>query len=218
VIGNHEYLDDTEHDSAAGHFTYFGAAAGDPAKGYYTFPIGQWQAFVLNSGDLGFNTGPDDCFPVSCAAGSPQEQWLRTELAALPPDKCVVAAIHHPHHASDTARDHPDVLAPIYDALYDNGVELLLSGHSHTYERFQPMSNGTTVDSNFGVVEFVVGTGGRSLFTEPATKLTGSQKFDNDAFGELELTLAAGRYDFRYLHEDGTVFDSGGASCHRPHA
>jgi hypothetical protein len=216
VAGNHEYLDDPQHDSAAGHFTYFGAAAGDSNKGYYSFPLGQWQAFVLNTGDLGF--GVADCFPVSCAAGSAQEQWLRTSLAQLPADKCVVAAFHHPHHASDVARDHPDVLAALYDALYDNGVELLLTGHSHTYERFAKMSDATTLDAGFGVREFVVGTGGKDLFGAPDSFLAGSEKFDNDNFGVLELELASGRYDFRYVLENGTVFDQGGSGCHRPHA
>ena len=36
--------------TAAGHFGYFGAAAGDPAKGYYSLHAGAWSVFVLNTG------------------------------------------------------------------------------------------------------------------------------------------------------------------------
>ena len=70
VIGNHEY----DVAGAAAYFAYFGAAAGDPAKGYYCFDIGAWHAVVLNS----------NCTIVSCAAGSAQDTWLRADLAAHP--------------------------------------------------------------------------------------------------------------------------------------
>src|SRR4051812_20073492 len=139
ATGNHEYLEQADHTSAAGHFTYFGQAAGDPATGYYAYTVGSWHAFVLNTGDLGFG-GVSDCFPISCAVGSAQEQWLRTELAKLPPDACVLAYWHHPRYSSQTSVAHTEV-SPLYDALYDYGAELILNGHSHTYERFKPMDS-----------------------------------------------------------------------------
>src|SRR5881397_4219821 len=36
--------------NASGYFGYFGAAAGDPAKGYYSYDLGSWHVIVLNSG------------------------------------------------------------------------------------------------------------------------------------------------------------------------
>ena len=68
--GNHEY----NTAGAAGYFGYFGEAAGDPAKGYYSFDLGSWHVISLNS----------NCRFVSCAAGSEQEVWLREDLASNP--------------------------------------------------------------------------------------------------------------------------------------
>src|SRR3954454_3511269 len=130
IPGNHEYTDpaDPTHQTAPGYYGYFGAAAGDPAQGYYTFSTGSWQVFVLNSGDL---QNTVDCAPVSCAPGSAQATWLDAQLDQLPADKCVIGAIHHPHHGSFTTRAHPTEEAALYSALYDHGAELLLSGHDH---------------------------------------------------------------------------------------
>jgi calcineurin-like phosphoesterase family protein len=216
VAGNHEYLaDGSAHTTASGHFGYFGTAAGDAAKGYYAYSIGSWHAFVLNSGDFGYGGSPD-CFPVGCQAGSTQETWLRSELEALPPGDCAIAYFHHPRYTSDTPREQPG-LRDLYDAIYDNGVELLLVGHSHLYERMTPMDGDGNADPQTGVREFVVGTGGRSRFTV-STQRTGSEKLDTTHFGALELKLAPGGYDFRFVAEDGSVQDQGSGSCHGAHA
>src|SRR5205823_10800267 len=45
IPGNHDYV---SHDSS-GYFGYFGAAAGDPAKGYYSYDLGAWHIIALNS-------------------------------------------------------------------------------------------------------------------------------------------------------------------------
>jgi hypothetical protein len=78
VPGNHEYEGAPQRDTAPGYYSYFGAAAGDPAKGYYRWDLADWTLLALNSGALGYTRTrgdlPDDCWPVSCAAGSPQER------------------------------------------------------------------------------------------------------------------------------------------------
>src|SRR6185436_17437968 len=45
TAGNHEY----NTPGAAPYYAYFGAAAGDPAKGYYSYDLGDWHIVVLNS-------------------------------------------------------------------------------------------------------------------------------------------------------------------------
>jgi hypothetical protein len=222
ATGNHEYQGDPERDTAPGHFGYFGTAAGDPAKGYYGYQLGSWSIFALNSGSIDYTrTGggadlPDDCWPVSCALGSPQETWLRAQLEQLPDDACVIAYWHHPLISSgfnSMPRDHPE-MQPVYDALYDNGVELALTGHTHNYERFAPVDSAG-VAGPAGVREFVVGTGGRNLFTDPALPVRPtSQRLETTKFGVLELELSAQAYAFRFIAEDGTVFDSGSGTCH----
>lgn len=84
--GNHDY----ETPGAAAYFAYFGAAAGDPSKGYYSYDLGTWHIVILNS----------NCREVGgCHRGSPQEQWLRADLAAHPA-RCTLAYWHHAYFSS----------------------------------------------------------------------------------------------------------------------
>jgi acid phosphatase type 7 len=224
AVGNHEYEGDPERDEAPGYFSYFGPVAGDPAKGYYRWGLGGWTLFVLNSGAINWTraTGgnpslPDDCWPVSCAAGSEQEQWLRTELEALPDDACVIAYWHHPRFSSGFGganQPHPETGALFAD-LYQHGVELLLTGHSHNYERFEPVTPDGIPDPA-GVTQFVVGTGGRNLHTDTGPQPTISEVLRTDAFGVLELTLEPGAYTARFVGEGGVTVDQSSGTCHPP--
>jgi acid phosphatase type 7 len=220
AVGNHEYEGDPERDDASGYYTYFGAAAGDPTQGYYRWALGNWTVFVLNSGainytrDTGLNPGlDDDCWPLSCKAGSPQEQWLRAELATVPPNACVLAYWHHPRFSSGFSgrhQPHPET-APLFDALYDHGAELILTGHSHNYERFPPSDANGAADPR-GVTQFVVGTGGRSLHTNTGSPpLTTTLR--TDVFGVLELTLGPTGWSSRFVAEGGSTLDQAAGGC-----
>jgi len=222
ATGNHEYLDDPGRLTAAGHFGYFGAAAGEPDEGYYDYELGAWHVFVLNSGALEWTRAggggaalEDDCFPVSCAAGSDQETWLRDRLETLPDDACVMAYWHHPRYSSGwggVARPHPE-LSAIWQTLQEHGAELALTAHAHNYERFAPMDAAGNLDPT-GLRQFVVGTGGRSLFTDPGPQQPGSERLDTSSFGVLELQLEPSGYGFRFVDENGAVLDQGSGACH----
>jgi hypothetical protein len=210
AVGNHEYEGDPERDEAPGYYTYFGAAAGEPTRGYYRWALGNWTVFVLNSGAIQYTrTGggaaePDDCWPVSCDVDSEQVQWLRAELAALPAESCVLAYWHHPRFSSGFGgahQPHPET-EPLLDALRDHGAELVLAGHSHNYERFPPLE---------GVTQFVVGTGGRSLHMNTGPPLTTTLR--TDVFGVLELTLAPTGWSSRFVAESGEALDTAAGGC-----
>jgi hypothetical protein len=224
AIGNHEYEGDPQRDSDSGYFEYFGEAAGDPAAGYYRWTLGAWTIFVLNSGAIDYTrTGagsamPDDCWPVSCAAGSPQETWLETELDALPDDSCVLAYWHHPRFSSGYGgvnRDYIETDA-MYGALYEHGAELLLNAHAHNYERFEPVDAAGGPDAADGITNFVAGTGGRSLFTQPGDQEDISETLYTDSFGVLELTLGEDGWSSRFVTEAGATRDAASGSCHPP--
>jgi len=224
AIGNHEYEGDPERDSAPGYFQYFGGSAGDASEGYYRWSLGDWTIFVLNSGAIDYTrTGagsalPDDCWPVSCAAGSAQLTWLTGELDSLPDDACVLAYWHHPRFSSGYGgvnRDYPET-GPMYEALYEHGAELLLNGHAHNYERFAPVDAAGSPDATAGITNFVVGTGGRSLFTQPGDQEAISETLYTDAFGVLELTLDAGGWSSRFVTDTGETRDAASGSCHGP--
>lgn len=224
AVGNHEYQGDPSRSTANGYYGYFGSAAGRPTQGYYSYDVGDWKAIVLNTGSLdytiteGGSALPDDCYPVSCAARSAQVLWLRGLLESLPPDKCVVTYWHHPRYDSLTRYSY-DELIPIYDALYDGGAELALTGHDHAYERFAPMTADNTVDASFGVRQFIVGIGGKDRrFVDPDAPATGSEfRESNDPvalYGVLELELKPTGYEFRLVGEDGAIRDQGSGTCH----
>jgi PKD repeat protein len=198
VIGNHEY----GVAGAAAYFAYFGAAAGDPTKGYFSFDVGAWHAVVLNS----------NCTIVSCATGSAQETWLRADLVAHPA-MCTIALWHHPQFSS--GYHGPDASTrPFWDALYAAGVEIIVNGHEHDYERFSPQTPSAVADPSFGIREFIVGTGGKSLRAF-VTTAPNSEVRNASSWGVLKLTLHPSSYDFAFVPIAGQSFtDAGSASCH----
>jgi hypothetical protein len=194
AVGNHEY-----HSANAGpYFDYFGASAGEPGKGYYSYDLGAWHVVVLNS-------------QVEMGEGSAQEQWLRADLKAST-RRCTLAYWHRPLFSSGPERDTVDV-KPLWVALYEARAEVVLGGHDHLYERFAPQTPEGRVDSERGLRQFVVGTGGMVLHPlgEP---LANSEVRIGDTFGLLKLTLEDGAYAWEFLTVDGGVSDQGRGTCH----
>jgi acid phosphatase type 7 len=211
VPGNREYetptggTDCDAGGNASGYFGYFGPAAGDPSKGYYSYDIGTWHLIALNSST--------NCAKVGgCGAGSPQETWLRADLAAHP-NACTLAYWHAPRFSSGSNGNN-SLYQPFWQALYNANAEIVLNGHDHDYERFAPQTPTATADSQRGIREFVVGTGGKSLgnfFTIRAN----SEVRQNTTFGILKLTLHPNGYDWQFVSEAGKTFaDSGTTACH----
>jgi len=204
VAGNHDY----NTPGAAGYFGYFGAAAGNPATGYYSFTLGSWFVIVLN-------TGTDR--PVNYEAGSPQEQWLRNELATHS-QQCVLAMLHHPRFSTTEGRDpiRPE-LGPMWGALYEYGADLVLNGHDHSYQRYAAQRPNGTADATYGIRQLTVGTGGGEGLYGFAPIPPGSnlEVRNNVTWGVLKLTLRTGGYDWRFTPVTGATFtDSGSGTCH----
>ena len=199
--GNHEF-----HSSyAAPYFEYFGAVAGDPRTGYYSYDFGTWHIVVLNS----------ECKEVGgCVAGSAEEKWLRTDLAAHPA-ACTLAYWHKPLFSSGGTHGNDLEIRPLWRALYEAKADVVVNGHDHDYERFAPQTAEGKADSELGIREFVVGTGGKSLRPFGAAKPNSEVRYVG-SFGVLKLTLRARSYDWEFLPVEGSAFqDSGSAQCHR---
>ncbi|HSV66044.1 MAG TPA: metallophosphoesterase [Mycobacteriales bacterium] len=198
--GNHEY----NTAGATGYYGYFGTAAGDPTRGYYSYDLGAWHVVVINS----------NCSRVGgCQAGSAQETWLRADLTAST-RRCTVAMWHHPLFTSGSNHEPATEMRPIYQALYDADADLVLSGHNHQYERFAPQNPGGALDTVWGIREFVVGTGGASHYTF-GTIQPNSEVRNSDTYGVLKLTLHRNGYDWQFVPQAGKTFtDSGSGGCH----
>jgi hypothetical protein len=206
--GNHEYQTSggTNCDAAgnaAGYYTYFGAAAGDPSKGYYSFDLGTWHLIALNA----------SCAKVGgCGAGSPEEIWLKNDLATHT-NRCTMAFWHNPRYSSGGVGN-DSTFSPFWQDLYNANAELVLVGHDHEYERFAPQNASSGLDTARGIREFVVGTGGKT-HTNFATIRANSEVRNNDTFGFLKLTLHPSSYDWQFVPEPGKTFtDSGSTACH----
>lgn len=198
--GNHEF-----HSSGATpYFDYFGVLAGDPRTGYYSYELGSWHIIALNS----------ECRDVAgCEAGSPEEKWLRADLASHPV-ACTLAYWHKPLFSSGSAHGNDLTMKPLWDALYEADADVVVNGHDHDYERFAPQTPDGAPDPGHGIREFVVGTGGKSHrpFSEPKPN---SEVRDATAFGVLKLTLKSKSYDWQFIPEEGKTFtDSGSGACH----
>jgi acid phosphatase type 7 len=205
VPGDEEYATTGGTDctsQAAGYFAYFGAAAGDPTKGYYSFDVGAWHLIALNS----------ECKLVGgCSAGSPQYSFLQSDLAAHPA-ACTLAYWQKPRFTSSNTGGSAAV-GPFWDLLYGAGAEIVLGGNHHVYERFAPQTP-TQQASATGIRQFTVGTGGNSLAVFGPIQ-PNSQVRNNTTYGVLKLTLHPTSYDWQFLPEAGKTFtDSGSDTCH----
>jgi hypothetical protein len=170
--------------------------------GYYSFDLGKWHVVALNG----------NCSDVGgCDKGSPQLTWLTNDLATHPAE-CTLAYWHQPRwssgqHGSSTRYD------AMWRALQGAGVDVVLNGHDHTYERFAPQTPDG-VASPTGIREFVVGTGGKNHYAW-STIAANSVVRNNDTFGLLQLALHPGSYDWQFLPEAGKTFtDTGTSACH----
>jgi alkaline phosphatase len=189
VPGNHDY----ETPGASAYFDWFGAAAGTLGQGWYSFELGAWHLVALNS----------NCGAVGgCGPGSAELAWLEADLAAHP-SACLLAFWHHPRYSSGL---HGTIVLTdsLWDALVAHGLDVALAGHDHSYERL-------AVD---GAREFVVGTGGRSIYEFEHDPLPMTEVRHAGSYGLLWLALGANAYEWQFLSlGDPTFTDTGSGDC-----
>jgi acid phosphatase type 7 len=199
-VGNHEF----HSGGATPYFDYFGAAAGDPKTGVYSYDLGTWHVIALNS----------ECTEVGgCGQGSPEERGLREELRTHPA-ACTLAYWHKPLFSSGGKHGNDPEMKAFWEDLYAANATVVINGHDHDYERFAPQDPDGKPDTARGIREFVVGTGGKN-HRPFATPLPTSEVRNTDTFGVIKLTLHAHTYDWEFIPEGGKTFqDSGSGACH----
>jgi acid phosphatase type 7 len=194
--GNHDY----NTPLAAGYYDYFAERAGPARRGYYSFDVAGWHVISLNS-----NIADD--------SGADQLKWLREDLAANT-STCTIAYWHHPLFTSGLRGNNRQMRA-VWKMLHESGVDIVLSGHDHHYERFAPQDAEGNSDAARGIRQFVVGTGGANLssVTEPSRQ--NSEVQITKKFGVLQLHLQEGKYAWEFIFvATADPLDSGTGSCH----
>ena len=199
--GNHEY----QTLNADPYYKYFGLAAGEIGRGYYSYDVGAWHVLVVNS-EIVVNPSFTD------SARQGQMDWVEKDLKAHK-KLCTVAYWHNPRfssgwHGSDRR------FIPMWQILYDNNVDLVLNGHDHDYERFRPMTPDGVADTTKGITEIVAGTGGEELRGFSGDINANSAYRIAGRAGVLLLTLGAAEYRSAFLEIGGRVWDQSGGKCH----
>lgn len=198
--GNHEHVS----EMATPYYVYFGDRAGSPRRGYYSYDLGDWHIVVLNS-EMLVNSG------FSADETAEQLKWLENDLARNR-KTCSLAYWHHPRWSSGWHGSDPRIDA-FWQPLYNGGVDVILNGHDHHYERFVLLNPAGAPDGARGMAEFVVGTGGGRL--RGLTRRAPNSDFRLQGhFGVLKLTLGADQYQWAFLDTEGRVWDPGAGRCH----
>jgi hypothetical protein len=204
--GNHDY--DDPAGGAAGYFGYFGPLAGDPARGYYSFNLGDWHIISLNS-NCGAGGSP------SCGRGSAQVRWLQADLASNS-RLCTLAYWHHPRFTHPAGHRDDARTRYFWNALYATHADLVLTGHNHVFERFGPLHpTGRLGAGGAGVRSFTVGTGGNSLYRFSTPPRSISRYRDDRHYGVVHLTLSPTSWRSEFRRTDGQVADRAAAGCWR---
>ena len=135
-----------------------GLASG--SEHYYSFDYGNIHFVCLSSEQTSLSNN----------AGSAMYTWLNNDLAATN-QEWIIAFFHHPpytkgSHDSDNSGDSSgrmlymrEIALPLLEA---GGVDLVLSGHSHSYERSKFINGHYDVSSTFNAVNHVVQSGNGS--------------------------------------------------------
>jgi hypothetical protein len=199
VLGNREYASGASTPA----FDYFGDRAGPRGLGYYSLNLGNWHIIVLNVSDS-----------AAFVAGSAQSKWLERDLAAHR-KLCTLAMWHKPRFFSSNIPGWTSNVSVIglWNQLYAGGVDVVLNGQQHQYERMRPLTpTGATNDAR-GIRQFSVGIGGESA-EMPIAIAAGSEAI-SDAFGVLKLTLDDGTYTWEFIPVvPGQFSDTGSGTCH----
>ena len=193
VPGNHDYVAGTARDFLA----YFGER--NPHRTYFRAPLGDWWVIGLDSDLVG-------------AALARQAAWLGQELRTIDDDgRCILALWHHALFSTGLHRGAGARMKPAWAALDSARADLVLSGHEHFYESFEPL-DADGAPRKTGIRQFVVGTGGARLVD---LSLSGRHRAFAREYGVLELELDRDRYRWTFRNVGGEVRDQGEAPCRR---
>jgi hypothetical protein len=182
--GNHEY-----QISPMPYFDYFGERAGPRGAGFYSYALGNWHIIALNSN-------------IPVGAGSEQLTWLRADLEANKRNaeatggKCALAYWHHPLFTSGPSAGTNALMRTVWQSLYEYGVDVVVNGHDHLYERFDIQDPNGRRDTA-GIRQYTVGTGGAALYDFVATFPTSVTRLKT--YGVLKFTLRDQGWDSVFI-------------------
>ena len=196
VPGNHDYYSNPLEN----YWVHFDGVAGEPGKGWYSFEHGDWHIMMLNS----------NCGYVGCGPSSEQIAWLREDLATND-TTCSLAIWHNPVFNSGPAGN-AHWLYYFWEVLYEHGVDVVVNGHDHHYERIAKVNPLGQPDEEFGIRSFIVGTGGAGFYGIEQILPISDVRITRQ-FGIIQFKLHPDGYEWQFINVDGEVLDVGSDSC-----
>jgi hypothetical protein len=187
---------------------------GEGAHGYQApVRLKPHQSYSFDRAGWHFLAIDDSCYADQGTCSTDKlVSWVKTDLAAHP-SRCTVAYWHDAYFTSTAAHPASEEMKPVVQALQAGGVDLVLQGRNHNYERFAPQTADRVADPK-GLQAFVVGTGGIGFYAFK-DKAANSVTRTDSTYGVLQLTLGNGRYRWRFVRTGGTAFtDNGERTCH----
>jgi hypothetical protein len=189
--------------------------------GFYAFDLGAWHVIALNSqlcrgttydyatgGRMAVARNPN-VLP-GCGPGDSMYEWLRAELETHPSD-CTLVMYHHPMLVRNEWAPTPYWPGPLYYSMLPmwrlmdhEGVDLVLNGHYHNYQRFSPQDEyGRPVED--GITEIIAGTGGSTheFFSKKYDPPPAYAAGTDHSFGIVDLTLRSGGWDSAFVPAEG---------------
>jgi hypothetical protein len=178
ALGNHDW-----HASPDENFTREWALPGN--EHYYSFDYGNAHFIALDTAD---NYIYDQANQVA---------WLQADLQAHSDAEWTFAYFHHPMFTctyKGDSRDIGDQFMPLFEAY---GVDIVFTGHAHTYERLYPVRNYTPLHQNQephykdpgAPIYVVTGCGGKVKVGEPTTFCGPTAAFQDETVSFTQVFL-----------------------------
>lgn len=139
----------------------------------------------------------------------PQLEWLEATLSQAANDTGIDWRIVLSHHlfwsssAHQGAKGFQDHYMPVLDRY---GVDLVVQGHDHVYERTKVLSGGDLTET--GIVYLTSGAAGSGTYDWSGDRPDWTAYRDNEHYGTLVLDLAPDRAQGRFVALDGETLDS----------
>jgi predicted MPP superfamily phosphohydrolase len=188
AIGNHDYDDDKKRDVTLLQVLYknhFGLS-----NTYYSFDYHNVHFIAI-----------DSMLPYTI--NSPQYSFVRNDLISTsqnPDIKWIIVYFHHPMYTSSSEHSSDLLLRETYHPLFDlYGVDLVLQGHNHNYQRSYPITYNINNVNNNNDNYHKISNINNDISSKPTITSTNPNTYNNPT-GEIYVTAGTGGeslYDFK---------------------
>jgi len=189
TVGNHEY----QTTNAQGYFDFW-----DNVSDFYSVDAAGWHIISLNS--------------YQPNSWDEQLEWLEQDLQAHT-SPCTLVFYHHPLFSIGPRDGESNAgMVDVWRLLDKKGVDVVLTGHDHSYQRWKPLNGAGELDPS-GITQFVIGAGGHGVqgFIRTDNRLAASDATTGH-YGALRMELNPDGASYQYVTTAGTE-DSGAIAC-----